>query len=178
MDVTLRSACPGDEDFLYRVYASTRSAEMALVDWDDERKTAFLRMQFLAQDRHYREGFREARFDVIECDGRPIGRFYVDRGPDEIRILDIALLAEYRQRGIGSCLMDAILAEARRDGKAVSLHVERSNPASRLYERLGFVTVDEGPIYRLLELRGGNSGEERLVVEPLPAGADGNQEDR
>lgn len=153
MDVTLRPAGPGDAEFLRLLYASTRDAELALVDWDDAGRAAFLRMQFEAQDRHYRAQFPEARFDVIEREGRPIGRLYVDRSPDEIRVIDIALLPEHRRRGIGTALLRAILEESVRGGRPVRLHVERTSPAARFYERLGFVSLDEGPIYRGLEFR-------------------------
>ena len=98
--LSLRPIQPGDEPFLYRLYASTRAEEMALVDWSDEQKRAFLRMQFDAQHRFYIERFSSARFDVIELDGSPIGRLYLDRRDNEIRVIDISLLPEHRGKGI------------------------------------------------------------------------------
>ena len=147
----LRPAGADDRGFLLQVYASTREEELRLVAWDDEQKAAFIRQQFEAQDVYYREHYAAASFDVIEDDDGPIGRLYVSRWDDEIRIVDIALLPEHRGRGSGTALVRDVLDEAARSGKRVSIHVERNNPALRLYERLGFVPVDERGVYLLLE---------------------------
>src|SRR5204863_10048783 len=104
--IALRPITPEDMDFLCRVYASTRQDEMALVtDWSEAQKTAFLQMQFNAQHAHYAEHYAHAQFQIILLDGAPIGRLYVDRRVKEIRIVDISLLPEYRNRGIGSGLL-------------------------------------------------------------------------
>ena len=84
---------------------------------------------------------------------RPLGRLYVHRGETDIRIVDIALLPEHRGRGIGSHLLRAILDEAAKRGRTVSIHVERFNPALRLYERLGFAHVADTGVYYLMEWR-------------------------
>jgi ribosomal protein S18 acetylase RimI-like enzyme len=129
------------------VYASTRADELAAVPWDDEAKEAFLRAQFGAQDRWWREHYADASFDVVLVDGRPAGRLYVHRGAEEIRIVDVALLPAYRGRGIGSALLREVLA----DGRRVTIHVERMNPALRLYERLGFTLAEDKGVYLFLE---------------------------
>ena len=149
--ITLRPIEPDDEEFLYRVYAGTREAELAQVAWDAAQKEAFLRMQFTAQHQYYQEHYAGAAFQVILADGRPAGRLYVARWPDEIRIVDIALLPEYRNAGIGTALLRDLLAEGARAGKPVSIHVERFNPALRLYERLGFTSITDKGVYLLLE---------------------------
>jgi len=125
------------------------------VDWSEAQKDAFLRQQFEAQTQHYREHFAGARFDVIECDGEPAGRLSVWRGRDEIRLVEIALLPAWRGRGIGGRLLRPILEEAAEQRLPVRIHVERSNPALRLYERLGFAPVAERGLYLLLEWRSG-----------------------
>jgi ribosomal protein S18 acetylase RimI-like enzyme len=132
------------------VYASTREEELAPVPWTDAEKAAFIEQQFEAQDAHYCT-YPEAAFDVIEVDGEPAGRFYIARWPDEIRIMDIALLPEYRNRGIGTHLLRELLDEAAATGRRLSIHVEKFNRARSLYERLGFrETLDRG-VYVLLE---------------------------
>ena len=121
--------------------------------WDDTQKDSFLRMQFEAQDHWYREQMPDASFDVVLVDGAPAGRLYVDRRDDEIRIVDIALLPEHRSRGIGTSLLGELLREADAAGKSVTIHVERLNPALRLYERLGFSVAEDKGIYLFLERR-------------------------
>lgn len=153
MKSQLRPMQAGDEPFLYRLYASTRGAEMALVDWSDEQKETFLRMQFAAQHRYYQDQFRAARFDVVVVDGRPVGRLYVDRAPDEYRIIDITMLPECRGSGIGGELIRQLLAEANEAGVPVRIHVLKGNPARGLYDRLGFVPVGETGLYDLMEWR-------------------------
>jgi len=147
----LRPACGTDDGFLRRVYASVREDELARLPWDEADKEAFLRQQFDAQDTYYREHYDGATFDVIEVDGDPTGRLYVARWEDEIRIVDIALLPEYRGAGIGTRLLRELLDEGARTAKRVSIHVEKHNRALRLYERLGFATVADRGVYLLLE---------------------------
>ncbi len=151
--VDLRPIGPADREFLYRLYASTRQAEMSLLDWSDAEKEEFLRMQFEAQHRYYVEQFPAARLDVVLREGEPIGRLYVDRRDDEIRLIDIALLPEHRGGGIGGAMMRELLVEAREAGMPVRIHVERFNPAMRLYRRLGFERLEEQGVYDLMEWR-------------------------
>jgi ribosomal protein S18 acetylase RimI-like enzyme len=157
MPVTLRPIHPDDVEFLYAVYASTREDELALVDWDETQKTAFLRMQFTAQHKYFQEQFHDAAFEIVLLNGKPIGRLYVDRRKDEIRLIDIALLPEHRNGGIGRLLLTKLLAEAAEAVKPVRLHVELFNPALRWYERLGFVKIADHGVYLLLEWSSGSS---------------------
>ncbi len=149
--VRLRPVGPDDAAFLTEVYASTRVDEMARLDWHEAQKRAFLTMQFEAQHKDYTARYRGARFDIMELDGEPIGRLYVDRRKGEIRVIDIALLPAYRGRGIGGALMQELLDEAAAAGKKVSIHVEQYNPAKRLYERLGFTPIADVGVYTLME---------------------------
>jgi ribosomal protein S18 acetylase RimI-like enzyme len=152
-EVTLRPVGPADAEFLLRVYASTRSEELAPVPWSSEQKDAFLRQQFEAQGAYWRETYPKADFAVVEVDGGPAGRLYVNRGPDEIRLVDIALLPEYRRGGIGTGLIRELLAEAETRSLPVTIHVEVFNPARALYERLGFEWVADRGAYVLMQWR-------------------------
>lgn len=144
----LTTATAADREFLFEVFAASRDAEMALVPWTDDQKQAFLRMQFEAQDRHYRSQYPEAQFQVIHHEGRPIGRLYSYESADQIHIMDMALLPAWRGVGIGSALLRDILARASATSRAVTLYVEHNNPAQRLYDRLGFRHVSDEGIYR------------------------------
>ena len=149
--IALRPAQDNDLAFLYRVYASTRQEELALVDWDEAQKEWFLRMQFDLQTRSYAQAFPKADCQVILRDGQPIGRLMLSRAPDQILLVDIALLPEHRNVGIGTVLVKAVLDEAASVGKPVILHVEKLNRARFLYERLGFLIAESNDVY--LEMR-------------------------
>src|ERR1700724_4892838 len=143
----LRAAIPEDEQFLRAVYASTRAEELARVPWSDEQKRAFIDHQFAAQDAHYRQHYPTAQYSIIEVRDAPAGRLYVDRWEEEIRIMDIALLPEHRRVGIGTKLLGQLQDEARAAGKALTIYVEKFNPARCLYQRLGFQQIEDQGVY-------------------------------
>jgi GNAT superfamily N-acetyltransferase len=151
--LALRPIQPDDRPFLLAVYGSTREWELALVDWDAAQKAAFIEMQFDAQHTYYQEHYEGAAFDVILVDGQPAGRLYVARSDEDIRIIDVALLPEYCNRGIGSTLVRALQSEAAAAGKRLRIHVERFNPALRLYQRLGFKEIEDKGVYLFMEWR-------------------------
>ncbi|MEO8435571.1 MAG: GNAT family N-acetyltransferase [Pyrinomonadaceae bacterium] len=151
MPITLRDVLPADEPFLFEVYASTRAEEMALVPWNEEQRQSFLTMQFAAQHSHYREQFPDANYSVILGDDQAVGRLYVLKDKTETRILDITVLPEYRNRGIGTSLLQGLLDEASHSGKRVLIYVETFNPSLRLFERLGFRSMAEEGFNFLME---------------------------
>jgi ribosomal protein S18 acetylase RimI-like enzyme len=153
MNPTLRPAEATDRDLLFRIYASTREEELALADWDESQKLAFLTQQFTAQDTHYRAHYPGAVFNLILLDGDPVGRLYVHRRPDEIRVMDIALLPPHRNRGIATALLHDLQTEASVSARSLTVHVEQFNPALRLYTRLGFRPIAEHGVYLLMEWR-------------------------
>jgi ribosomal protein S18 acetylase RimI-like enzyme len=145
--VTLEPAATSDQEFFYRIFASTRADEVALTGWSAEQQESFLRMQFEAQRRGYLMQMPDARYWVIRQDRTPVGRLIVDRTADDIHLIDIGLLPEFRGHGIGSTLMAALIQEATQERKPIRLFVERFNPALRWYERLGFKEISGGQIY-------------------------------
>jgi ribosomal protein S18 acetylase RimI-like enzyme len=151
MEVTLRPATGADRELLLAIYGATRAEELDQVEWAPGQREWFLHMQFDAQDREYRRANPDGRFDVIEVDGRPAGRLYVDRRRGDLRIVDIALLPEFRGGGVGAGLIAGLQREAAAEGRIVSIHVEAHNRAARLYERLGFVVAADLGVYRRME---------------------------
>jgi ribosomal protein S18 acetylase RimI-like enzyme len=147
---TFRPIADADLPFLERLYASTRTEELAIVPWTDREKAAFLEQQFRAQHTHYQKYYANADWLVTMRAGEDIGRLYVDRWPSEHCILDIAFLPEYRGQGFGEALLRDLMDEAAGAGKAVSIHVEKFNPAMRLYRRLGFKTEEDKGVYDLM----------------------------
>ena len=150
--ITVRLARDGDTEFLFQVYASTRSEELVLTGWTDEEKRAFLVMQFNAQLRDYLARFPRSEQLVVLADGTPAGRLWVNGSKDEIRLLDIALLPGYRNTGIGTLLLKHLQKEARVTGKPLRHSVHKDNlDALRFYERLGFKVVEDFGIHTLME---------------------------
>lgn len=134
LNLSLRPATPDDQPLLLDVYASTRIDELALLDWDDAQKHAFIKMQYLTRERIY----PQADNQIILVNGREIGRILVERDETSIKLIDIALLTEYRNAGIGTRLLSDLIKESTAAGKPIVLHVLATSPAARLYERLGF----------------------------------------
>lgn len=147
MNISLRPFALADQEFLFQLYAETRRREVAAWGWNHEQQDAFLRMQFNAQQRWYEMAYEGAEHQIIECETGPIGRIMVMRGDSFILLVDIALLAEYRGRGIGSSLLGGLLDQGDRGRVPVRLRVLKTNPARRLYERLGFVPAGEDEMY-------------------------------
>ena len=152
--LTFRPIAGADLPFLSALYASTRAEELAVTPWSDAQKAAFLDMQFRAQHTYYLAHYPDAAFDVILINHQPAGRLYIDRATSEIRIVDIALLPEWCNRGIGSALINVLQGEAAAAGKPLRIHVEKFNPALRLYERLGFRPIEDKGVYLFMEWRG------------------------
>lgn len=149
--VRLRPAAEDDRPFLLRVYASTREPELEASGLAREQWGAFVEHQYTAQSRHY-ESYEDTSFDVVLVEGEPAGRLIVARWPEELRVVDVALLPEHRGKGVGGTLMRRLIDEADERGVKASIHVERFNPAQRLYTRLGFRAVSEAAgVYLLLE---------------------------
>jgi ribosomal protein S18 acetylase RimI-like enzyme len=149
--IALRSATDADREHLLAVYAAYRADELDQVAWAPGAREAFVEMQFTAQDHDYRRHNPEGLFDVIEVDGAPAGRLYVDRRPGDLRIVDIALLPSYRGLGVGGRLIAELQAQAAAEGRIASIHVEATNRAAELYERLGFGVAEDLGVYRRME---------------------------
>ena len=147
----LRPVESGDELALLKIYASTREEEMALVPWSDDERRTFLESQFSAQQSHYRQKYPAADHDMILRDAVAVGRLYVARLNDEIRIVDITLLPEYRSSGVGSQLLAQLMTEADNAGKPLRIYVESFNRSLGLFERLGFSRAAEHGIHLLME---------------------------
>ena len=154
VNVSLRPVTDADQEFLVGVYASTRAAELAQVDWDDSQKDAFIRWQFGLQKQDYYTRYPDARYEVILVDDQPAGRIWVGTDDTQIRLLDIALLPEFQNRGAGALLLRQLIDEAKRAQKPLRHMVFMLNEnAHRFYERLGFVEIEDVGGYKHMEWR-------------------------
>ena len=136
--VRLRAVKAEDDEFILSVYASTRAEEMARAPWTAEQKEAFVKMQYTAQKQHYAAMYPRASHDIIYIDKTPVGRIYLDRGAEELHILDVTVLPQYRGRGAGEVVLRRLMEEAGASGKTVTIFVESFNPSLSLFARLGF----------------------------------------
>lgn len=151
MKIGFRKINENDFPFLRKVYRSTREEELSQVNMSEEDKSRFIEFQFNAQHSNYSQAYKDAEFDLIVLNDKPAGRLYVWRTEAQIRIMDIALLPEFRGKGVGTRILQSIIQESEKSGKKVTIHVEYFNPALRLYERLGFEKVDDSGIYFYME---------------------------
>jgi len=141
--LSLRLVGPEDEQFLFTVYASSRSNELESLGWNADQIREFLQMQYAAQERFLESEYRRADDRIIMMNGEPVGRLLVERRDHEIRCIDVALLPQFRNRGIGSRLFAQLQSESSRTGKPLRIQVIRFSPAVALFERLGFVRTSE-----------------------------------
>ena len=171
----LRPETDADLAFLMRLFASTREEELAPVPWSEAEKQAFLAHQFQAQRHHYRTFIAGCAFDVIEQNGEPAGRLYLEVRRTQLHIVDISLLPDWRGRGVGTAILEALQAAGRASGKGVGIFVEKFNPALRLYRRLGFTDIADHGVYLEMEWRPATDfAVSAAASSPAVAGASGS----
>ncbi len=152
--LSLRRVTPADEEFLLSVYASTRAEELAQAEWQEGQQHAFVKWQFDLQRREYGARFPDAEYNLILIDHNPAGRIWIGRDAEQIRLLDIALLPKFQNRGAGTVLLHRLIDEAKRAGKPLRHMVfVLNNDAHRFYERLGFKIIEELGAYKHMEFR-------------------------
>ncbi len=150
-NILLRPIQAEDSAFLFKVFASSLLDDASFADWATIQDNAILKMQFNAQENQYRGQFSNASFNLIELNQIPVGRYYLDKADDTIRIIDITLLPAFRNQSIGKTILSHTLKRAGQYELPVHLHVNRTNPAQRLYTRLGFKQVAETDTHLILE---------------------------
>jgi len=146
--ITLRRVTVDDEAFLLHLFGTTREEFKFL---NSTELDALLAMQFNLRQQQYRNGYPGGEDSLIIADGQPIGRIFINEDEDELTLVDVALLPEHRNQGIGSFLIDQLLVRAAAAKKSVRLHVFHSSPARRLYERLDFAETGRDSMY--IEMR-------------------------
>jgi ribosomal protein S18 acetylase RimI-like enzyme len=137
MATTTRQRRPDDEGLFRRLFATARS-DLQAIPLPTDALEALIDQQWRAQQSQHRAAFPTARDTVIEVDGTSVGRMLVAYLPDEVRLVDVALLPSYRNRGVGTQLIREVCEQATAKAQPVRLHVLAHGPARRLYLRLGF----------------------------------------
>lgn len=96
------------------------------------------------RERYYQLNvFNQASTRIIQYGTVDIGRISVKEFSDHILFDEVHLLPDYQRRGIGTVLLQELLAQAKDKQLPVRLMVLRANPARRLYERLGLTVYNE-----------------------------------
>ena len=146
--VRLRPEGPDDEAFRFALFCRSRPDDWSTSGLEPLLLASLMRHQFQAQTVGYRTRFPRAAFAILEQSGERIGRIVVDRAGDRIHLVDHAIVPSWRNRGIGTAVMRALMAEAAAAGLAVRLKVASSNePSMRLYARLGFTVQERTATY-------------------------------
>ena len=151
--ISLRPVTADDEAILLEIYKSSRGDDLRELGWAEDRISEFLGMQYEAQQNFYESEYERASDEIILWEGEPAGRLIVERREHEIRCVDIALLPEHRNSGIGTFLIQELQNEARREKKPLRLQVIRFNRAVSLFERSGFVRTSETGTHFQMEWR-------------------------
>lgn len=152
--LTLRAVTADDDALLLFIYDSSRTEELAQAQWQEGQREAFVKSQFDLQRREYDARFPDSEYAVIQVNDQPAGRIWIGRDAEEIHLLDIVVLPEFQNRGVGGALLNSLIDEAKQTGKALRHYVFVMNTdALRFYERLGFVVIEEIGAYKRMEFR-------------------------
>ncbi len=136
--MTRRPAVAEDEAFIRALITRTVSDELLADAWPEAMRGPLLEMQYRARMAGTRASFPEAEQEIILAGGEAAGWLVTARGEAGITLVDIAVIPQRRGKGLATAAIRELLAESERSGKRVDLHVTLTNPAIRLYERLGF----------------------------------------
>lgn len=131
--VTTRASTKADADFVNNL---TRVAMNKYVEatWH----TTHERESYYLSNLFDQENTRIIQYGTVD-----IGRISVKQFYDHILFEEIHLLPDYQRRGIGTLLLQELLAHAKKEQLPVRLMVLQINPARQLYERLGFSIYSE-----------------------------------
>lgn len=134
----LRPQRDADAPFMAALYNSTRDdLRMAIAENDFIEE--LIEMQFRAQREGYGQQFPNAMYFIVERHNEPIGRVAVDFGPNEVRMIDLALIPPARNKGLGTDVIRALQAAANKARAPLTITVMKDNPrAALLYTSLGF----------------------------------------
>ncbi|NNF00872.1 MAG: GNAT family N-acetyltransferase [Pyrinomonadaceae bacterium] len=141
---------PDDEPFLMRLFFELHLEDPNWKTLEEKQRKLLLDMQYSAQNQHYSNLYPNAAHQIVNYSGTSVGRLFVDRSAKYIHCIDITILGEYRNQGIGSFILNDLIGESSKSEKVFSLEVLKTNPAVKLYERLGLKVVrDEGAHWRM-----------------------------
>ena len=132
-EIKYRPAREKDVDFLYALHVATMKEYVDKVwGWDDG-----------VQESLFRKNYVAAHIQILTLDGKDIGMLSVEETGNDVFLGVIEIHPEYQRKGIGTALINKIIAEGAQNMKPVRLRVLKVNLAKGLYQRLGFSTIEE-----------------------------------
>jgi ribosomal protein S18 acetylase RimI-like enzyme len=138
----LRPAGPADAPFMEQLHRSSRP-ELQQLDGTPEQIEALTAQQYGVLQARVGANFPNAMHFVVERTAERIGMLIVDFGPNEIRLIYLALLPALRGQGCGRQLIQGLQQAAARTQAPLAVTVWRNNPQARaLYLALGFVVEE------------------------------------
>jgi len=152
LNVSLRRAIFHDDEAFLHILFRDAHPEFQQIPVSQREIDSIVSMQFRLQQQGYESQFPESRHDLILLDEEPVGRIWVNRAEEDMTVVDIALLAQHRNKGIGAMLYARVMDEAREAGLPVRCSVERYNTGSfRFHDRLGFRVHEETETMQFME---------------------------
>ncbi len=141
-----------DDEFLYEVYASSRMDEINEWQWDEQQKQQFLKMQYYCQKVYYKNIYSHLETRIIVSKNEKIGRLLLADFKEKFVIVDLTILPEFQNQGVGTKILVEVQGYAQKHQKDIQLSVYRSNEgAIKLYEQLGFQQVECTDMYIFME---------------------------
>ena len=145
--VTTRAATADDDAFLFELFKAVRAPEFAHVPLAPAQLDMLLSIQFAGQKQSYGAQYPGGNH-IILMHGQPIGRIWLYCAPSEHHLVDISLVPEFRNRGIGAALIGEAIAAARAAGVRLTCSVAVTNGGSlRFHQRLGFRICGQDEVY-------------------------------
>ena len=156
VNLRLRHAIAQDEDFLLQLYLETQPIETASWNMNAMAREKLLRMQFRGRQQTYSAQYRDAENLIFYlCEEgdveRRVGRHLVMRQEDAMLGIDLAVLPAYQRQGFGRIVLEGVQRQCAEEGLRFKLQVLHTNPARRLYDRLGFKMVSQDLLYAYME---------------------------
>jgi ribosomal protein S18 acetylase RimI-like enzyme len=140
-DLILRPAQPADFAFCQRTYFESMRTTIGELGLDEAKHLA-----------NFASRWQVEQVRIVMTRGRVIGWLQTTSTDDALFLAQLFIDTSFQRQGIGHRLMQILIEEAARENKAVTLGVVKTNPARRLYERLGFRVTHEDQ-YKFYMLR-------------------------
>lgn len=151
MSVTRRPLSKEDEALVRALIFQMVTDELGAGMWPEAVRAPLLEIQYRARQEGIRVNWPDAEQDILLVDGELAGWVVVARREDAIHLVEIVIDPKYRGKGFGTERIQELLTESDRTGKPVRLSVITTNPANRLYQRLGFRRTGGDEIRHFME---------------------------